>query len=112
MNTHKNNDKTLWALAALCLAALSLTAGTGCNPQGPGVDAKAALEDVMNPTAAVARHTSPTSPTFGTRLGFGDTMDRLVNPVIDARLGKAESSVTSRLASPENAELVGISLHR
>lgn len=110
MNTHMNNDKTLWTLAALCLAALSLTAGTGCDPQA--TNSLAAMEAATNPSATMARFVSPA---LGTRLGFGDTMSRLVNPAIESRLGKAESYVTARLVSPaiesrlEPGESVGIS---
>jgi hypothetical protein len=113
MNTHKNNGKTLWALPALSLLALCLTAGTGCDPQG--TDSQTALEAAMNPSATMARFISPP---FGTRLGFGDTMSRLVNPVIEARLEKADSILTARIVNPviearlESADTAGISMLR
>lgn len=93
MTTQKKNSGRMWVCSALCLAALGLTNGTGCDLQGS--DSQAALEAAMNPSATMARLFYPV---IESRIGRVDSADlsRLVRPVIETRLEKAESSVTAR----------------
>ncbi|HKQ48433.1 MAG TPA: hypothetical protein VJZ71_10220 [Phycisphaerae bacterium] len=81
MNTHKNNNNGLRAWSALCLVALGLTAGTGCDYLG--TDSQTTMEAAANPSA---------------------TMARLFNPVIESRVEEAESAhllIGSRLEKAE-----------
>ncbi|HKQ48434.1 MAG TPA: hypothetical protein VJZ71_10225 [Phycisphaerae bacterium] len=100
MNSHMNIGKRKWTL---CLAALSLTAGTGCD-RSPEFQRESTTHIVMDaatgPAAAMARFISPS---LGASFGWCEL------PVTESRLDKADSLGRTR---PEAAEQVGISLLR
>lgn len=100
-----NNNKTTWAWSALCLVALGLTTGTGCDLQG--TDSQSALEAAMNPSATMARFASPV---IWTRAELAGADSRLVNPVIDSRPEKPDANLSR--TRPEAGESVGITLLR
>ena len=106
-----NNNKTTWAWSALCLVALGLTTGTGCDLQG--TDSQSALEAAMNPSAAMARFAMPVALT---RAELAGTDSRLINPVNDSRTEQADGAfqLISPVESPrlEAGEAVGIELLR
>lgn len=93
MNTLKNK-KEMWAWSAMCLVALGLTAGTGCDRTPnflQGTESQTAIEAATSPSAAMAR---------------------LFNPVIEARLEPVKLVETIKVIRLESADSVGITLLR